>query len=361
MIALLILLGVLAGCAAGPAPKPPAVPAAWRGHAVVLLPFENLSAESVPAAEMREYMAERLRGMGFTVRDEATLLAFMRARRLRYTGGLDEDTARAFGQENLASLVLITSVELYKPSPAPRVALICRAVSTEENPRVFWMDRFAMAGNERPGLLALGVVRDEAALWGRAVDTLASSLGRHLAGKGVGPERRDRPIKPRLVYRSPELEPDRKIRVAVLPFMSRTRRRNAGEVLALHFVNQFAKNPSFSVIEPGAIRQRLLRFRVIMTEGVTLNEVNSLANSLEADLVVTGKVWDYEDGGDPKVEFSVQAIDGRTRKTVWSSESYRKGRDGVFFYDWGAFWTASSLAAGMAEAIAEGIPGPGQS
>jgi TolB-like protein len=150
--------------------------------------------------------------------------------------------------------------------------------------------------------------------------------------------------------------------VAVLPFLNESLRRNADEIMALHFVNELEKNPKFSVIEPGVVRQKLLASRLVLVEGFSSTAIDTIAAGLGADLLVTGTVHEYQQSegpsGEPMVEFSAQVIDAPTRKTVWSSKSYASGREKVFFFDWGAIGTASSLAAEMVGAIANRLATP---
>ena len=54
--------------------------------------------------------------------------------------------------------------------------------------------------------------------------------------------------------------------------------------------------------------------------------------TLEADLIFMGRVFDYEDyqgaAGTPKVDFTVQVIDRKSRRQVWSSKSRNEGDAG---------------------------------
>jgi hypothetical protein len=45
---------------------------------------------------------------------------------------------------------------------------------------------------------------------------------------------------------------------------------------------------------------------------------------------------------------------------VWTSKSYNKGDEGVWFYDWRRVYTANRLVSGMAKAVVRrlGIPTP---
>jgi hypothetical protein len=89
----------------------------------------------------------------------------------------------------------------------------------------------------------------------------------------------------------------------------------------------------------GVVRQAFLEMRIILDQGVSLVNAESVAGLLNADLILAGDVTDYEDyqgvWGKPKVSFSAQLIERESREVVWSSNSYNEGDEGVFFFDLG--------------------------
>jgi len=157
------------------------------------------------------------------------------------------------------------------------------------------------------------------------------------------------------VYRSDALIPDKRYTVAVAPFFNKTDRKYAGEIMALHLIRNLMAFQNFEIVEPGLVRQELLRFRIIMTEGISLPETETILNAVHADLVLNGEVLDYRDYRGPegvaKVDFSVLLIERRTRQIVYSSYSQNQGDDGVLVFDWGRVNTAHAMASHMARAI----------
>ena len=126
--------------------------------------------------------------------------------------------------------------------------------------------------------------------------------------------------------------------------------------MSLLFVTWLKQFKNFNVIEPGIVRQQLLTLRVIMPEGVSLADADALFSSLDADLILTGDVFRYQDyqgiWGKPKVDFSAVFFDRQRRTIMWSSESYNEGDDGVFFFDRGRINTAHAMASRMVQSIA---------
>jgi TolB-like protein len=332
-----------------------------RGYPVAVLPFENLTATVAPVKEIRVAFIKRLRDLGFDVLDEETLEKIMARHRIRYVGGIDQAGAQAFNADGGVKGVLVTSLEMYIESAPPKIAIISRLVSTGDKTAILWMDGVGMAGDDSPGILELGLIEDPKTLLTNALQSLSDSLANFVWNEKspVPRKRREKRFEPKIAYRSPEINPGEKYTVAVVPFFNTATRRNAGEIVVLHFVEELTKLGNFNVLELGAVRQRLLNARVILEGGIALTDVDLVANSLEADFVMAGKVTDYQDyegsGGKPKIDFSMQILERRSRKIVWSSHSHSEGDDGVFFFDRGKINTAHVMMGRMVQMIGRKI------
>ena len=129
--------------------------------------------------------------------------------------------------------------------------------------------------------------------------------------------------------------------------------------MALHFVRQLGALENFHVIEPGVVREALLKYRIIMGEGISVGHADILFRKLDADLVLDGKVLEYQDykgaTGTPKVDFSAQIIERKSREVVWVVKNYGRGDDGVFFFGWGRVNTAHAMAAQMVQLAVENL------
>lgn len=328
---------------------------------IAVFPVENVSGAVAPLKEIRQGLIGRLSEQGFDVLDEETLERFMAKYRIRYVGGLDRGVAKAFKEEMAIEGVLIASLEFYSETNPPKVAVISRLISTGEAPSILWIDGVGLAGDDSPGILGLGLIEDPRALLEKAMKSVTDSLIRYLLTKGDEGKSRGakRKFRPKVVYRSAELDTERKYVVAVLPFFNRSQRKYAGEILALHFIGQLKKFDNFEVIEPGILRQELLGLRVIMEDGVSLANADAVFSVLDADVIVSGKVIDYQDyqggGGRPKVDFSTVFIERKSREVVWGSNSYNEGDDWVFFFDRGRVNTAYVMTSQMVRWIGEWV------
>jgi TolB-like protein len=148
---------------------------------------------------------------------------------------------------------------------------------------------------------------------------------------------------------------DRPPRIAIMPLTNESGRKYAGEIMVSHLLRELIRGNYFTVVEPGLIKERMLEYRMIMYEGISLPDANLIARELDADLILTGRVLYYEErsgaSGSPKVGFSLVLIDRRNQEVVWSSNSISEGYDPVFLFDWGRINTVSRLATEMARAV----------
>jgi TolB-like protein len=324
---------------------------------IAVFPVENLSGTVAPLKEIRQMFIEKLGAKGVDVLDEETFEKFMAKYRIRYTGGISTEIAKAFKQDINVSGVLITSLELYSDANPPKISLISRLVSTGESPSILWMDGVGLAGDDSRGLLDLGLIEDPKVLLGKALKTMFDSMNRYLSKRSEegGGQRVKRKFRPQISYRSPSFDPNRKYTVAIAPFFNYSLRKYAGDILVLHFAKELKRFDRFDVIEMGAVRQAFLEMRIILDQGVSLTNADSIAGLLNADLILAGDVTDYEDyqgvWGKSKVGFSVQLIERKSREVVWSSNSYNEGDEGVFFFDLGRVNTASVMVSQMAQLI----------
>jgi len=329
---------------------------------IAVMPAQNLTGMALPVKELRVSFIDAMKSKGLRVLGEDALENFMEKYRVRYTGGLNSELGEAFLEETGVDAVLFLSIELYDETVPPKIALMARLVSTGKNTAVLWMDGAAMAGNDAPGFLLLGLINDPRVLWDKAKDRVVNSLTVYLSGKTPREVRKaQKKYRPKSFLGTPPKPPDGKetFSVAVLPFRNESTRRNAGEILTLLFQDELSKRQDIEVVEQGKVIQTLLRSRTIMEGGLSLPQADILKVVLDVDLVLTGIVMEYQDyiggWGSPTVEFSTRVFDMKTRQIVWSSSSYNQGDDGVFFFNLGKVNTAQGMASGMVRSVVEGM------
>lgn len=343
-----------------------------------VLPVDNLSGARAPLKEIQLALRESLSAKGFQLLDPGVLDEFMKKYRVRHTGGLSSEISRKLREEAGVDGVFITSLEAWQEGIPPRVSLITRVVLSGDLPEIVWMDSAGLTGNDAPGLFGTGRIKSSEQLLTKCLDGLISSFQLYLQGgyptyrfssdrqemRAVNGENRtadftgseiDQRHQPRFTFRAPDFDPAGNYSVAVVPFLNVHTRKNAGDVVALHFVKQLSRYENLQVFEPGLVRQTLLNYRMIMVAGPSLAVSDVLANEtiLGADLVLSGKVFDYQgERGMSKVDFSVQAFDSRKREVIWTSRSHATSDDGVYFFDLKRVPSAHGLATRMSKAVA---------
>ncbi|MGV1101038.1 hypothetical protein ACUUL3_16705 [Thiovibrio sp. JS02] len=320
----------------------------------VVLPLQNLSGRPAPLTEIRTALLAHLSAAGCDAVADQEMLAFMAGQRMRNVGGITGSLAGKLTEATGAEAVLITSLELFEEQYPPRIALISRLVSLAQAPEVLWMDSVGLAGDDSPGFLGLGIIEQPEALRDKALGMLMRSLAEVLAGMEKT-RRVPGKFQPKTAYGTQDMGREGKARIAVTPFFNFSDRKYGGEIMALHFLAALQQSGRFAVIEPGMVHEELLRFRIIMDDGVSIPQVEAIFSSFAADFVLSGKVFDYQDPkgnwGTPVVDFSAEMLDNQNHQVVWTSKSYNAGADGVYFFDWGRETTASAMAAGMTRAI----------
>jgi len=328
---------------------------------IAVLPIFNLSGSPAPVNDIRQSILNNLKKEGLNSLDDKVLEKFIASRRIRYLGGMDTETAKAFGKETGAKTVLITSLELYSERIPPKISLTSRLVSTDMKTSILWMKGIGLAGDDSPGLLEIGLIKKPKVLYETAVKYLTESLAGYLTGhkERIDIPKKRKKFQPKVAFQSPIIDPANKYRIAVLPFFNLSDRKYAGEIMALNFLSQLEAYDNFDRIEPGVIRHYLLGLRIVMDYGLSLAQASGMLYKLDADLILTGKVMDYQDyegfTGKSKVDFSAILIDRKSNEVVWSSKSYNQGDDGVFFFDWGKVNTAHTMASEMAQNVVEMI------
>lgn len=358
LLVMLLMLVPLAGCAGRTAEIRPSGDVERGRYRIAVLPVENLSGGKAPLKELRQIFAERLKRQGFAVLPEVSLDQFMARHRVRYVGGIDEEEARLLAEEEGVNGVVVTSLEYFADGFPPKIAITARMTSTGADPRIVWMESVAESGNDSPGMFQTGVIREASKLSEKVLQQLAGSVASGFTA-GFSPEQsksQQKSFSPRQLFRK-DLSPDQHFRLVVLPLYNRSGRKYAGEIMALHIIQEMRRLGNFQVVEPGMVRNKLLEYRLIMEGGMSLANADVIFDILRSNLVLTGKVMDYQDArgeaGIPSVDFSASIVNKESHTTVLSAQSYNTGDERVHMFELGKISTASTLADQMVRGIAE--------
>lgn len=357
-----LALGLLAAACAGPRATAPAAPLPGK-RVAVFPPADVATAGSAATRALLEPLEAALARRGLQVVGGEPVRAFMQRHRIRDPSLIDPDIAEAAHEELGVDGVLLTALEAYQAALPATFAMTMRLVTAANPPQLAWIEGVALNGEDSPGLFGLGRVTDVRVLQARALERLSGALARFLDGAGPAASRcpDGSTYRPRSAYRADALDGPEPRTVAVLPFQLAGGGRGAGELLALAFLRQLAVEPRMRPIEPGRVREVLMRYRLVMKGGLSLDQARLVLADIDADLLLTGTVTEYAEGGregSPRVAFTAILLDRDKQEIVWESRSANTGSDGVWFFDAGRVRGAGELACRMVRNVARAIGEP---
>jgi len=332
---------------------------------LAVLPIQNYSSKPAPLKKLRQDFVQRLREQGLNLLADDQMEALMARHRLRHVGDVGLEITHAFAEEIGVDGIIITYLEEYRPRGAPMFSLISRLTMTTEIPMVVWMDDVSYSGIETPGLLGLGREYNLRILEKRAMEKLAVSLTDYLDGKPPPVSKHQNwmtrlmDFGPRIHYKSAALQPETRLKVAIIPFLNESGRRFAGELIRLHLLKYFVMDKDdYAVIEPGVVRNVLLLSRIIMPYGLSVVDNDLVFSQLDVDLVLSGSVIDYNNPGGqnmPAIWFDVNGFVRKNYEMVWSSQSINQGDEGLHLFGMGRVFTAGELSSYMTGEIVKMI------
>jgi len=349
---------LVTACLAPAAAEDTGLSASAVGYRVAVYPIDNLTNSPAPLTEIRRLMIGALASRGVQIVADEAVEQVMKRHRIRYTGGVDESTAKALKSEAGADGVLIVTLEMFEAGEIPKIALIARLVDNDPV-AIRWIKSFGLAGDDKPGFLGLGIINDVHQLQYMVLTQLAASLADNLA-KGVGrviAGTGERTFQPKLFYASEKLDQVRHGSYAVMPFSNRSKTYRAGQLLMLHFIEQFnlTLDGDVRMMEPGVIRGLMLSHRIIMNQGMSYRDIDALGLPLKIDYFITGNIFDYVNYASaltgPRIDFSTMLLKAGERRVLWKSNSYNAGNDPVYVFDVGKVNTADELATKMVRAV----------
>jgi hypothetical protein len=118
--------------------------------------------------------------------------------------------------------------------------------------------------------------------------------------------------------------------VAVMPLANLTRDNLAGDRFRDVFANILLASGAVYVVPPGEVTRAIMKVAVVAPAAPSVEEVVKLGQALKADALLTGVVKEYgEVRSGPStaniVSVSMQMIETKTGKVVWSASSTRGG------------------------------------
>jgi TolB-like protein len=152
-------------------------------------------------------------------------------------------------------------------------------------------------------------------------------------------------------------------RLAVIPFDNLSGKEAAGVKITTYFQSLMTGNAKFDLVEYGEAYDILRKFRIRSSRLLTASQIDTLAQYLKIDYIVTGSVYDYSEfdntylGKVPQVSFDTRVIECATQKTVWVGVSNGRGDESEIAFGIGAVRSADELAKRMVGSAVSDIAG----
>lgn len=314
---------------------------------VVVLPFENLAAETAVFRSVMPLVEKGLAARGYEVVGGAQVEDYLEKQRIRYLDSLEPYQIQGMLTELDADRVLVGAVLFVARQANPSVALIARMVDGER--RVQWADFASVGSHDTKGLLGLGVLRKLDDIVPLAVDKLLQSMPE--AGEASRREatRSRASFKKPRAYRTTRKLGDKPV-LALMPLENATEVPGASRVVEALLLRRVEGLPALGVVETADLRRAFRRERVWPSKWTGSDQIERLSQRVGTTYFVRGAIQRIDEVAGstgvtvPDVEIYLSVIDSETGRVVWSSTHQRRGDDYEGFFLSGVIRTWPELA-----------------
>jgi TolB-like protein len=306
-----------------PTSQPPA------GLRTALLPFENNSGSRGAVKVIMPMVRDYLIRSGYRLLDTHEIEEFLVRNRIRRTGEISWE-----------DLVVVGAVEVFSEIDQPQTGLSCRFVDPVDG-HVLWAESIGLAGDDFTTILGFGTVQSLDVLAIKAVESLFRTIGKIRVGE-----------EPRLFVSH---QAKKEFKVALLPFENLSGRRAAGRIILNVFVARLAMQSPYGVVEPGEVREQLIRLKVRYLETLGADTISELGREVAADYLLLGTVLDYreeiKEGYPPRVATHLRLVDVENGRAVWAGGTSMTGDDSIIVLDLGEIRSIIPLAEKAADKL----------
>jgi len=307
-----------------PVPEPAAVVEDNR-EKIVLLPFENLSADNNAIIRLMPELKQRLNGRELHVIDEDALSDFLCDRKVRSVGYISKKIAQEVGGELKAKTILTGSVVAFNTKGIPNIGILARLIDSATGV-ILWADYVSVSGDDYSVVFGLGTIKNIEELVPKALDKLFASFKTDI------PQKNTESIK----------------KIAVMPFKNESNSSNAGIIVTYMFLVELLKDPAFEPIEYGEIRKLCVDLRIRHKGELEFKNIKALSEALGTYGILLGSVDNYSYGTGassvPKVGVTARLLDARENRILWYTSLQLNGEEDIVAFDWGNVRHVDKLA-----------------
>ncbi|HSD50542.1 MAG TPA: hypothetical protein VLG48_03965 [Candidatus Methylomirabilis sp.] len=328
---------------------------------IAILPFQNVSGHLEAPPFIMPLIYRAVQDRGYEVIESNSLEPFLIRHRIRATEKIHREQLAALGKELGASLALVGSIDLFADTPGnPQWGIAGRLLSTD-NGRMLWADAAGFTGDDFTGFLELGTVTSPDRLAELTVDKLFNDFpsgGVAVESPRLTRTGRSRKVSGRL-FRDPQLDAEPPMRVAVLPFENATERRGAALIVDDLMIVGLFRVGRFEVVDPGEVSHALQTLGIAPYGGIDLDSLRRIGEALGADVVILGRVEDYNEGlrpgtsTSPSITLDARMLETRTGKILWIGYQESNGEDFQVVLEFGKIKSMVPLAMRVIVDLAE--------
>lgn len=145
-------------------------------------------------------------------------------------------------------------------------------------------------------------------------------------------------------------------RVAVLPFENNTDYQQGGNLVYRIFMTELQRSGNYNIAQEGDVRALLRQSRIGPGQKPDIEKIKILADTLKAQVIITGQLIDLDEEFQagvltPKLAINMQISDGPTGKMMWNTYHSRTGEDFRKVLHFGYINTVSKLAKHVSQEI----------
>jgi TolB-like protein len=324
-----MLCVLLAGSAPGLAQEPSTTTV--DSTSVVVLPFANYTGRYEAIDSVLPMFYEKVGLGGLRVMTHEELRPILRRHRARVVGELSARAADLLRGETGARIAVVGSIDVFEPERSLEVLISARVVHLETK-KVLLAVSLGRTVQETERAFGVGRAAEIEEIVDPVVNELIDTIRATLHGD---------PPEPRKHHSCGV--------VAVIPLDDYSTRRHGAKVLENLLIAELADR-SWSVVEPGMIRELLLEHRLVARGGAPHEVSRMLREELDVCYVLTGEVDRFDltvsglPASVPHIEYGIRLVDGRSQRLVASVDQVRDGLDGETLLGLGREYSMARLA-----------------
>lgn len=330
----LFIIFCLVAAPAAAAEVPAGGPGEGGNGRIAFFPFENFSGNEDALTKTVPPLQAYLAGRGIQAVDESRVQGLLLKERIRFSGYVPRELGSLMGRELGVSAVLTGCVVTFSESENPSLAILARLIDAPTG-QILWAQYASATGDDFTTILGLGRIQTMDELLPRVIERLFANFS----------------------MTPPQKLKEATYTVAVMPFLNKGEKRDAGSIAMYMFLAELLKNPRFIPVEYGNVRNSIVDHRVRSKGELDFENMKALSESLGIDGFLVGTVERYPKEAiptvPPEVSLTSRLIDARGNRIVWYDSYQMNGDRPITIFDWGKLRAVDMVAYRVVSKLVE--------